>query len=85
MNVDEVVDFFTKCRDESGRIARMILDDKEGYIEAKRKNPAWSALTLELSIFQQQSQKLLSIFKYSFKEGGVLMIDGIGPKEGAIE
>lgn len=85
MNQDEVVDFFTNCREESARIIRMFLDDKEAYIEAKRKNPAWSALTLELSIFNQQSQKLASIFKYSFKEGRVLMIDGIGPKQGEIQ
>lgn len=72
MHLEEVIAFFQNAMDESGRIVRLILDDREAYIEAKKNNPRWSDLTLELSKFQNQSLVCLSFFKYGFKEGRLL-------------
>lgn len=72
MLLQETVDFFQNAMDESGLILRSILDDKEAYIEAKKNNPRWSDLTLELSKFQQQALVCLSFFKYGMKEGRLL-------------
>ena len=67
MNKEEAVAFFDDCTNQTAIILRSILDDRQGYIEAKKENPGWSELTLELARFQALSVRLGSIFKYGIR------------------
>lgn len=67
MNKEEVILFFDDCTKQTAKILRSILDDREGYIDAKKENPGWSELTLELARFQALAVRLGSIFKYGIR------------------
>lgn len=73
MNKEEVILFFDDCTNQTAKILRSILDDQEGYIQAKKDNPKWSELTLELAHFQSLAVRLGSIFKYGIR--GVKQIE----------
>ena len=65
----EIRDFYYHSFNVGQEILKSILDDRDAYISAKAENPAWSSFTLEMSIFNNQALRMLSIMKHSFNIG----------------
>jgi|DEB0MinimDraft_6_1074348.scaffolds.fasta_scaffold14708_2 hypothetical protein len=80
MNIEEVIKFYENTWKEGQSILRLILDDKEQYIELKRQNPKWSELTLEMANLNNQAHRLCSIMKYTFLNSTSHML-GTGEEE----
>lgn len=66
MDIIEIMKFYEKSFQQGQEVLRLILDDKENYIELKKRDPKWSELTLEMCKFNNQAFRLYSIMKHTF-------------------
>ena len=81
MDTNQIIKWADSTRDISSQIIRVFLDNKGTY----EVNDSIHRLMEHLAQINNAAVIVSSFFKYSFKEGGVLMIDRIGQEEGAIE
>lgn len=65
-SIEYIGAFYQNAFTIGSNILRSILNDRDAYINAKRLNPKWSDLTLEMATFNNQALRMHSICKHTF-------------------
>lgn len=68
MNLEEIEAFYAEAFDKGQEILRMVLDNRDAYIEAKRINPFWSELTLKMAEFNHHAMRMKSTIQFQLKQ-----------------
>lgn len=68
MNLEEIEKFYAEAFNKGQEILKMILDNREAYIEAKRLNPWWSELTFKMQEFNHHAMRMKSTIKYGLNQ-----------------
>lgn len=67
--IEAITEFYQNALNVGSSILRSILNERDAYIAAKKLNPRWSEITLEMATFNNQALRMLSICKHTFGAG----------------
>lgn len=68
MNLEEIEAFYLDAFNKGQEILKMILNNRDAYIEAKSVNPFWSELTFKMQEFNHHAMRMASTIKFGLKE-----------------